>query len=71
MDEQYLETPYYKVGQMVYHLRNLGHDVGTKRMRRLLRLMGLKAVCPGLRTSKPDKGADNQVFPYLLNMVVI
>lgn len=71
MDKQYLETPYYGVGQMVYHLRGLGHEVGPKRVRRLLRLMGLAAVCPGPHTSKPGKGEDHQIFPYLLNNMVI
>lgn len=66
MDEQYLETPYYGVGQMTYYLRRLGYQVNPKRVRRLLRLMGLTAVCPGPHTSKPSKGADYQVFPYLL-----
>ena len=66
MDEQYLETPYYGVGQMTYHLRRLGYQVNPKRVRRLLRLMGLTAICPGPHTSKPSKGADYQVFPYLL-----
>lgn len=71
MDEQYLLTPYYGVGQMVYHLRNLGYEVNPKRVRRLLRLMGLRAICPGPQTSRPGKGEDHQVFPYLLNHIVI
>ena len=71
MDEQYLETPFYGVRQMMYHLRNLGHNVNHKRVRRLLRLMGLVAVCPGPHTSKPGKGDDHQVFPYLLNNITI
>ena len=71
MDKQYLETPYYGVGQIVYHLRGLGYKVGPKRVRRLLRLMGLSAVCPGPHTSKPGKGEDHQIFPYLLNNIVI
>ncbi len=71
MDEQYLLTPYYGVGQMVYHLRNLGYEVNPKRVRRLLRLMGLTAVCPGPQTSRPGKGEDHQIFPYLLNRIVI
>ncbi len=71
MDEQYLLTPYYGVGQMVYHLRNLGYEVNPKRVRRLLRLMGLRAICPAPQTSRPGKGEDHQVFPYLLNHIVI
>ncbi|MEM6699848.1 MAG: IS3 family transposase [Bacteroidota bacterium] len=66
MDEQYLDTPYYGVGQMTFYLRQLGYQVNPKRVRRLLRLMGLEAICPGPHTSKPSKSAEHQVFPYLL-----
>lgn len=66
MDEQYLKTPFYGVGQMTFFLRSKGYRVGPKRVRRLLRLMGLRAVCPGPHTSKPGKGTDHEVFPYLL-----
>ena len=66
MDEQYLQTPFYGVGQFTRHLRRLGHRVNPKRVRRLLRQMGLVALCPGPHTSKPGKGAEHQVFPYLL-----
>lgn len=71
MDEQYIHTPYYGVGQMTYHLRQLGYKVNPKRIRRLLRLMGLQAICPGPHTSKPSKGEDHQVFPYLLRHLTI
>lgn len=66
MDEQYLQTPFYGVMQMTYHLRRQGYTVNPKRIRRLLRKMGLVASCPGPHTSKPSKGTDHQVFPYLL-----
>lgn len=71
MDEQYLETPFYGVMQMTYHLRNQGLDVNPKRIRRLLRQMGLTAICPGPHTSKPGKGSEYQVFPYLLKGLTI
>ncbi|MEM7087923.1 MAG: IS3 family transposase [Bacteroidota bacterium] len=71
MDQQYLETPYYGVGQMTYHLKNLGYAVNIKRIRRLYRLMGLRAICPGPHTSKPAKGTDHQILPYLLRGMVI
>lgn len=66
MDEEYLECPYYGVGQMTYFLRNQGYKVNPKRVRRLLRLMGLSAICPGPQTSRPGKGVEHQIFPYLL-----
>lgn len=66
IDKQYLQTPFYGVGQMTYYLRRSGYRVNPKRVRRLLRKMDLVALCPGPHTSKPGKGADHQVFPYLL-----
>jgi putative transposase len=67
MDKQYLETPFYGVRQMTFHLRNMGYPVNHKRIGRLYQLMALSAVCPGPHTSKPGKGNDYQVFPYLLS----
>ena len=46
IDEQYLITPWYGSRQMARHLRRLGYDVGRKRVRRLMRLMGLRALAP-------------------------
>jgi len=66
IDEQYLETPFYGVLQMTNFLRREGYVVNPKRVRRLMRLMDLQAICPGPHTSKPGKGAEHQIFPYLL-----
>jgi len=41
IDEQFLETPFYGVRQMTWHLRAGGPLVNEKRIRRLMRLMGL------------------------------
>jgi len=71
IDKQYLETPFYGVLQMTNFLRREGYSVNPKRIRRLMRLMGLQAICPGPHTSKPGKGADHQIFPYLLRGMVI
>ena len=46
LDEQYTKTPFYGVRRMTAHLHRLGHGVNPKRVRRLLRLMGLEAVYP-------------------------
>lgn len=50
--EQDLETPFYGVRQMTWHLRAEGHPVNEKRVRRLMRLMGLM---PSL-ASRPSLG---------------
>jgi putative transposase len=39
LDKQFLETPFYGVQQMTWYLRNDGHVVNSKRIRRLMRLM--------------------------------
>lgn len=50
-------------------LRKKGYSVNVKRVRRLLRLMGLEAVFPKVNLSKANK--EYEVFPYLLNEVEI
>lgn len=64
IDEQYLRTPWYGSRQMARHLRRQGHCVGRKRVRRLMRLMGLSAVAPGPDTSR--RQPQHPVYPYLL-----
>ena len=44
IDEQFLETPFFGVRQMTWHLRNEGHLVNEKRIRRLMRVMGLMPI---------------------------
>lgn len=51
------------------YLRLLGYTVNEKRVRRLLRLMGLEAVYPKPRLSTPGEGATH--YPYLLRERVI
>ena len=69
IDEQYLKTPFYGSRQMRNHLVGLGHAVNRKRVQRLMRLMGLKAVAPGPHTSRPHP--EHKVYPYLLRGLVI
>lgn len=38
IERQFLETPFYGVRQMTWHLQNEGHAVNQKRIRRLMRL---------------------------------
>ena len=44
IDRKFLETPFYGVQQMTWHLRNEGHLVNVKRIRRLMRLMHLMPI---------------------------
>ena len=64
IDRQFLETPFYGVRQMTWHLRNEGHLVNEKRIRRLMRLMGLMPIYQRPNTSKAAKG--HKIYPYLL-----
>ena len=64
MDAQYMEAPVFGSRRMAVHLRRQGYAVGRKRVRRLMRKMGLQAVYPKRRTSVPHPG--HRVYPYLL-----
>ncbi|OHB75871.1 MAG: hypothetical protein A2Z25_16880 [Planctomycetes bacterium RBG_16_55_9] len=65
IDEQYTRTPYYGVERMTAWLHRLGIRIGHNRVRRLLRLMGLEAIYPKPRLSRPG-GPEHRVYPYLL-----
>ena len=68
INEQFLETPWYGSRQMARHLRRLGYPVGRKRMRRLMRLMGLQAIyqAPKGNHGAGDPHLDHRIYPYLL-----
>ena len=69
IDEQFLTTPWYGSRQMARHLRRQGYGVGRKRIRRLMRQMGLTAIYRKPRTSQPHPG--HRIYPYLLRKVRI
>ena len=64
MDRQYLETPFYGSRRMKAWLERQGIPVRRKRVQRLMKVMGLRAIyrCP--RTSRP--ASEHRVYPYLL-----
>lgn len=64
MDEHYLDHPTYGVLQMQDFLFLLGFIVNEKRVRRLLRKMGLMAIYPKRNLSK--LGSAKYIRPYLL-----
>ena len=69
LDEQYLKTPFYGSRRMSEHLRRQGHGAGRKRVRRLMRRMGLEAVYRRPRTTVPHP--EHKVYPYLLRGVAV
>ena len=69
LDEQYLETPFYGTRRMVVALCAIGLTVNRKRMRRLMRLMGLEAIYQKPNTSRRHPA--HKIYPYLLRGLVI
>lgn len=68
IDEQFMKDP-CGVIKMVHYLRRLGHAVGEKLIRRLMRSMNLLAIYPKPKLSQ--KHPENKIFPYLLRGVEI
>lgn len=64
LDRHYTQHPAHGVRRMRLHLREQGHIVNLKRVRRLLRQMGLEAFYPKPRLSLPALAAGR--YPYLL-----
>lgn len=69
IDELYLKWPFYGSRRLGEELRQRGYGVNRKRVQRLMRQMGLRAVYPKPRTSQP--GAGHKIYPYLLNGLTI
>ncbi len=65
IDRQYLATPFYGARKIAAWLKSQGQWVNRKRVRRLMRVMGLKAIYRRPRTSKPAPG--HKIYPYLLS----
>ena len=70
LDEEYTRHPFLGVIKLTNWLRRQGYPhVGHRRVRRLLRLMGLMAIFPGPNLSRPAPG--HKFYPYLLRGVAI
>ena len=69
IDEIHLEFPFYGSRRIRDELDDRGHRVNRKRIQRLMRLMGLEALYPKPRTTKPGKG--HKVYPYRLKGLTI
>ncbi len=65
IDRQYMATPFYGARKIAAWLKSERHSVNRKHVRRLMQLMGLRAIYRRPRTSKPAPG--NKIYPYLLN----
>jgi putative transposase len=69
IDEQFTKRPFYGVARLTASLRRLGFEVNPKRVRRLMRVMGLEAIYPKPRLSA--NGPGHKVYPYLLKEVTV
>ena len=69
MDRQYLETPFYGSRRMRASLERQGIPVSRKRVQRLMRVMGLRAIYrqPRISQAAPER----RVYPYLLRDLTI
>ena len=64
MDRQYLETPFYGSRRTKAWLERQGIPVCRKRVQRLMRVTGPRAIYRRPRTSRP--APERRVYPYLL-----
>lgn len=69
IDEQYTQTPFYGSRRMTAWLRRQGFQINRKRVSRLMRRMGIEAIYPKKRLSRPDAAAKK--YPYLLRDMAI
>ena len=64
IDEEYTRHPFYGSRKLRDYLRRQGHGVNRKRVRRLMRKMGLISIAPKPNTSRA--APQHKVYPYLL-----
>lgn len=69
IDEHYTDCPFYGTRRMTRVLRREGVCINRKKVRRLMRLMGLEAQCPKPDLSRPAPG--HTVYPYLMKEIAV
>ena len=69
LDELFTGWPFLGSRRMTAMLRAAGHSINRKRVQRLMRKMGIAALGPKPRTTKPAPG--HKIFPYLLRNMAI
>ena len=69
IDEQYTARPFYGSRRMTMGLIERGEEVNRKRVQRLMRIMGLEAIYPKPRLSRPAEG--HRIYPYLLRGMTV
>lgn len=69
IDAEYTRHPFYGSRKIRNYLRGLGHKINRKRVQRLMGVLGLAGMAPGLNTSRPHP--QHKVYPYLLRGVAV
>ena len=69
LDELFTRWPFLGSRRMTAMLRAEGRAINRKRVRRLMRKMGIAALGPKPRTSKPAPG--HKIYPYLLRDIAV
>ena len=69
IDTLFMAWPFLGSRRMTAMLRAEGITINRKRVQRLMRRMGIAALGPKPKTTKPAPG--HKIFPYLLRDVVI
>lgn len=69
IDRCHLEHPFYGSRRIRDWLEDQGHRVNRKRVRRLMRTMGLAALYPKRNLSRANQA--HKVYPYLLRDITI
>src|SRR5436309_6955829 len=69
IDELFTAWPFLGSRRLAVMLREKGYSINRKRVQRLMRKMGIAALGPKPRTSKPAPG--HTIYPYLLRELTI
>jgi putative transposase len=69
MDEEYTRHPFFGSRRLRISLGEQGYVVNRKRVVRLMELMGIEAVYPKPKLSRPGEG--HKIYPYLLEGVQV
>ena len=69
IDRIYMEEPTYGSRRIRDELKKLGYDVGRKRVRRLMQVMGIEPIYPKPRLIIPGKRPKK--YPYWLRNLII
>lgn len=77
IDKIYTESPEYGSRKIRDVIRMENKDdrrfrrINRKRIQRLMRIMGIEAIYPKKNLSKPGKGSEHKIYPYLLRNLAI